>query len=125
MGWVKYNANPQRRNVGDCTVRAIAKATGKSWEEVYMGLTAEGYLRKDMPSANHVWGAYLRRNGYSRHVLPDNCPDCYTVADFAGDHTKGTYILALANHVVCVSGGDWYDTWDSGEETPIFYWEKG
>ena len=50
MGWVKYNENPQRRNVGDCTVRAIAKATGKSWEEVYMGLSAEGYLRKDMPS---------------------------------------------------------------------------
>ena len=27
-----YNPNPARNRVGDCTVRAICKATGKCWD---------------------------------------------------------------------------------------------
>ena len=27
-----YNENPQGKNVGDCTVRAISKATGMDWD---------------------------------------------------------------------------------------------
>ena len=37
----------------------------------------------------------------------------------------GTYILAMATHVVAVVDGDWLDTWDSGDETPLYYWQKG
>lgn len=29
-----YNPNPAGARVGDCTVRALCKATGKSWDEV-------------------------------------------------------------------------------------------
>ena len=29
-----HNENPKNRITGDCTFRAIATATGKSWEEV-------------------------------------------------------------------------------------------
>lgn len=120
-----YNANPDGRNVGDCTVRAISLATGKSWEEVYTALALQGYMMGDMPSANHVWGAYLRQQGFRRHIVPDSCPDCYTVADFAADHPSGVYVLAPAGHVVCVADGDWYDTWDSGKKVPLYYWQKG
>lgn len=63
-----YNPNPIGARVGDCTVRAIAKATGQSWERVYMGICIAGFALGDMPSANHVWGAYLRRNGFCRHL---------------------------------------------------------
>jgi hypothetical protein len=77
-----------------------------------------------MMSANHVWGAYLRRNGWRRRLIPDDAPDDYTVADFAADHPRGTYILALDGHIVTVRDGDWYDTWDSGAEIPIYYWTK-
>ena len=78
-----------------------------------------------MPSANYVWGSYLRRCGWKRYTLPNSCPDCYTVAQFAKDHSDGTYILAMATHVVCVQNGDWLDTWDSGDEVPLYYWQKG
>lgn len=122
--WVNYNANPSAMRVGDCTVRAIAKATGKSWEDTYIGMSVEGLRLCDMPSANHVWGAYLRTQGFTRRSLPNNCPDCYTVSTFALDFPRGTYVLALASHVVCVIDGDWYDTWDSGDETPLYYWER-
>ena len=30
-----YNANPLGRNVNDCSVRAIACATDRSWYDVY------------------------------------------------------------------------------------------
>ncbi len=122
--WRKYNANPANRQVGDCTVRAICAATGESWEATYCGIAVMGFCMNDMPSSNAVWGAYLRKKGFCRHFMPDTCPDCYTVADFCADHPHGTYILALSSHVVAVKDGDWLDTWDSGNEIPIFYWHK-
>ena len=57
-------------------------------------------------------------------IIPNTCPDCYTIADFCNDHPYGTYILATGTHVVAVIDGDYYDTWDSGNEIPIFYWQK-
>ena len=120
-----FNPNPAGRNVSDCTVRAICKATGKDWGEVYLSLCIQGYLDGDLPNANACWGAYLRKLGYRRYIVPDTCPDCYTVRDFCKEHEKGSYILVLPSHVVCVKDGDWLDTWDSAEGNPLYYWTKG
>lgn len=119
-----YNENPRGKNVGDCTVRAISKATGKDWGETYLRLCVQGYLDGDMPSANSCWGAYLRSVGFRRYIVPDTCPDCYTVERFADVHPLGTYILALSGHVVCVQDGVLYDSWDSSNETVLYYWER-
>lgn len=124
MGFSFLNLNPFGRQVGDCTVRAIARATGKGWEETYIGLCLQGLMLGDMPSANSVWSAYLRQNGFIRNVVPNTCPDCYTVSEFAADHPHGMYVLALSSHVVCVEDGTYFDSWDSGNEIPLFYWEK-
>lgn len=124
MGWNKYNANPKGKQVGDCTVRAISKATEQSWEDAYSGIALQGFLLADMPSANNVWGAYLKRKGFRRHMIPDSCPDCYTVEDFCRDHPIGTFIVALHGHVIAVKDGDYYDTWQSGNETPLYYFER-
>lgn len=117
-----FNPNPAGKAVGDCVVRAIAKATGNSWGKVYMDLAVIGHELADMPSANAVWGAYLRRIGYTRSTLPD--VDGYTVRQFADDHPRGSYILALSGHVVAVVDGEYFDAWDSGNETPIYVWEE-
>ena len=122
--WVEWNPNPLGKHVGDCTVRAVAKGTGESWEAAYSGMALEGFLLSDMPSANNVWGAYLRRKGFTRHMIPDTCPDCYTVKDFCKDHPEGTYIVALHGHVIAVNDGDYFDSWDSGNETPLYYFQK-
>ena len=119
-----YNPNPSRQRVGDCTVRAICKATGKSWEQVYACLCAFGFSFNDMPSANAVWGRYLRDLGFHRYLIEDDGYD-YTVADFCRDHPKGTYILAIDGHVVCAVDGFYYDSWDSGQEVPVYYWTRG
>lgn len=122
--FVEYNSNPDGAIVGDCVVRAIAKLMDIDWETAYTGVVSQGYSMRDMPSSNAVWGAYLKRNGYKRHTLPDTCPDCYTVKDFCRDYSTGKYLLATGTHVVTVVDGDYYDTWDSGNETPLYYYEK-
>lgn len=122
--YIQYNPNPKSKNVGDCTVRALSKALGRDWEEVYAGLTAYGFMLADMPSANHVWGAYLRKNGFRRYLVDDHGQDVYTVEDFCNDNPQGTYVLAIPGHVVCVIDGHYYDSWDSGMEIPMYYWER-
>lgn len=122
--WMNYNHNPSAARVGDCVIRAIGKLTGKNWEEVYMNVCTYGLIAHDMPSSNSVWGRYLKENGYKRRPVPDTCPDCYTVQSFCADHPRGKYLCALNGHVVAVSNGDYYDTWDSGQETVLYYWEE-
>ena len=122
--FIECNENPTGRRVGDCTVRAIAKALGVDWDTAYAGLALVGFALCDMPSANRVWGQYLRRNGFRRRFLGENCPECYTVDDFCKDHPKGTFVLAIDGHVITVINGDYYDSWDSGTENPIYYFEK-
>ena len=117
--FVWYNPNPSGKNVGDCPVRAICRATGQGWHETYVQLCMQGLALADMPSANTV-----KKLGFTRHIIPDECSDSYSVSDFAMDHPRGTYLLALVSHVVCVIDGDWHDTWDSGAETPLYYWER-
>lgn len=125
MAFRQYNPNPDGKRVGDCTIRAISAATLQDWESVYTALMLEGFILHDMPSANYVWGSYLRRCGWNRSAIPNSCPDCYTVAEFAADNPTGVYILAMATHVVAVVDGNWLDTWDSGDEMPLYYWQKG
>lgn len=122
--WINYNANPAGRQVGDCAVRAVSKVLDEDWEQSYSGTALQGFMLCDMPSANHVWGAYLRSKGFKRHIIPDTCPDCYSVKDFCKDHPKGRFLLALSGHVVCIIDGNYFDTWDSGNEIPLYYWQR-
>lgn len=117
----RYNPNPEELLVGDCTVRALCAVLKQTWEKTYTDLCVYGMHMYDMPSANHVWGAYLKDKGFTRHLLPDTCPDCYTVSDFAEDH-GGVYILGTGTHVIAVINGDYWDAWDSGREIPTYYW---
>jgi hypothetical protein len=122
--YIEYNANPSRKRVGDCTVRAISKVLGQDWEKTYVGLALYGFLLGDMPSANHTWGAYLKSNGFARALIPDECIEGYTVRDFCRDHPSGVYLLAIDGHVVAVEDGCYFDSWDSGDEIPVYYWYR-
>ena len=70
-------------------------------------------------------GSYLKRHGYKRKAIPETFPDNYTVMDFCLDNPRGRFLLALDQHVVAVVDGNYYDTWDSGREIPVYYWTKG
>lgn len=122
--WVEYNPNPISRRVGDCAIRAVAKALDTSWETAYAMVTSFGFSMGDMPSSDSVWGAVLRSNGFSRSVIPNNCPDCYTAEDFCRDHPTGTYVLGFGGHVATVKDGKLYDSWDSSREIPQYFWYR-
>lgn len=120
--WIEYNPSPTGAKVGDCAVRAVAKALGVDWETAYIMMALNGYLMGDVMSSNNVWGSVLRQNGFKRYPIPNTCPDCYTVKDFCEDHPDGIFVLGTGTHAVTAEDGNYYDSWDSGEETPIYYW---
>lgn len=122
--WVKYNPSPVGAKVGDCSVRAITAALGIDWESAYVLLCNAGFQMADMPSSNAVISAVLRKHGFYRKAIPDTCPNCYTVRDFCREYSKGVYVLGTGSHVVTVIDGDYYDSWDSGDEIPQYYWEE-
>ena len=124
MPYEFYNPNPKGQRVGDCAIRAISKAVGTSWQDAYISLCAEGLALKDMPNANYVWGNYLKKYGFTEHLISSVCPACTTVREFAKDHPTGRYVLACQNHVVAVINGDYFDTWNSGDEIVIYYYQK-
>jgi len=124
MAYVYFNDNPRNQRVGDCSVRAVSKATGKDWEESYLGLCSEGLIYADMPSSNYVWGMFLRKYGYVQKTIESVCPRCTTVAQFADEHPKGAYVLTCQSHVVTCIDGNYYDSWDSGDEIVLYYFEK-
>lgn len=124
MAYIYYNPNPAKKLVGDCVVRALSKTLDQPWSKTYVDLMVKGLMMHDMPSANSVWGAYLKDRGFERFTIPNECPDCYTVHDFCSDYTVGTYVLGTGSHVIAVENGDYFDTWDSGDEIPIYYWKR-
>lgn len=105
-------------------MRAVAKALGTDWETAFALITANAFQMSDMPSSNAAWGSVLRQHGFMRSSLPPTCPDCYTAAEFARDHPTGIYVLGFGNHVATVKDGRIFDSWDSSQEIPQYYWHK-
>lgn len=122
--WEYYNPNPMGIKVGDCAVRATAKALGVDWDTAFAMLSAKGFVMADMSNSNAVINAVLKEHGFEREIIPNYCPDCYTVADFANDHPRGLYVLGTGTHVVTVENGKVYDTWDSSTEMPLYFWKR-
>lgn len=121
-----FNPNPIKNNrVGDCVIRAISKALNQSWEETYIELCLLGYIMGDWGSSNAVWNAYLKSKGFIREIVSNDCPDCYTINDFANEHPNGTYIIGTGTHAVTIVDGVIYDAWNSENEQPIYFYYKG
>ena len=122
--WIQQNSNPLASHVGDCVVRAISIAEQQPWELIYLKLCILGLIMADMPSSNQVWSSYLKSRGYRRDIIPNECPDCYTVKNFCKDNPSGVFILGTGQHVITVVDGNYVDDWDSGDEVPIVVWRK-
>lgn len=124
MAFIFYNANPDNKNVGDCVIRALATAFNTTWDAIAVDLSMMQIRIHDMQNSDEVWGAYLTLNGFKRGVIPDTCPNCYTLRHFCMDHPDGVFIVATGDHVIAVIDGDYYDTFDTGNSTIRYYYER-
>ncbi len=124
MAWVYFNPNPAGKYVEDCTVRSLCAIKNIAWIDAYRLLCLTGEIVYDMPKSNEVFRALLRKLGYSRHSIPNTCPDCYTVADFCIDHPVGKFILGTGTHVIAVIDGNYYDSSNSGNEVPLYFYKE-
>ena len=128
--WTRYDPNPVQTGGkhGDCVIRALTIATGKRWDTVYWELCQVGRNFGDWGNANKVWRKYLRDHGYLQFSVPNTCPVCYTIRDFCRDYPRGVYIVCTGtrdgDHVVAVKDGSYYDSWDSGEEVPVYFFVR-
>ena len=108
-----YNANPLGRKVNDCTVRAIALATGESWDSTYNYLS--DYAQQEAVMMDNVM--------YIDKFLDKNFEKIYTnekgynmtVDDVSKRWYKGTYLITMKNHITCCIDGVIYDTFNPSD----------
>lgn len=115
---------PNDHICGDCTIRAVSKALDCNWEEALTVLYNNALKTKEIPgSCDNITDA-LKDYGFKWvPVKVEKGSKRPTVAEFAKKY-NGTFILRVSNHVVCATGGKYYDCWDSGNKSLYGFWEK-
>lgn len=110
---------------GDCVIRAITLIEKMEWLDVFDELTIIARKNWDISISQETFEIFLNSRNYIYHTgRPEKGGKRETVKGFAQKHPKGTYFLRVANHVVAVENGKYYDSWDSGNCCLYSYWEK-
>lgn len=115
---------PNDHICGDCSVRAVAKALGKTWYTVYDKLCEIGRKMQLMPAEREVVDKYLTDEGFvwvpikvSRGMKRPK------VSEFAKQNTNPA-VLSLSGHYSSSRDGKYYDIWDCGNYSIYGYWIK-
>ena len=119
------NKKDLKDNYGDCVIRPLTKVLDMEWLKVFDSLLPYARELQCMPNGKPCYEKFLKDNGFSYVGISNKKGSKRPTVDrFAKDHKTGTYVLRVANHVVAVVNGYYYDTWDSGEKSLYGYWEK-
>lgn len=124
--YIKENTNPKGHLSSDYEIRALSKATGKSWEEVFKGLYEIAYRNRSMLDEKKVLDEYVRSVGFVYRKLPkvEAGGSRPKVSSFAKQLGKGTYLLIIANQITVAINGNYYEVWNCGNKAVYGYWEK-
>lgn len=125
-----HNENPRGRFTGDCTFRAVALATGKSWAQVVREMAEmsieTGYAINDKKGIER----YMASIGWTKYPQPKK-PDGtkYTGAEWCkrcrerfGD--EPIVCTIGGHHITCIKGGKVRDIWDCTKKCVGNYWAK-
>ena len=118
MAYINYNANPKGLKTGDCVIRALSKATGKSWDEVYTELFEIAFKKKRLPNEDSVYKVFLKNNNFIESPARRNeCGKMISVEEFSKNVDGDTmYIIQTRKHLTVVMNNDIYDTWNTSKE---------
>ena len=135
-----HNENPKGRITGDCLYRAVATATGKTWEDVVHGLAVTACRTGYSPGSTENMARYLKEIGWVKHKQPRKQDGGkYTGKEFCDlinrdPRDEQSYIANIGgHHVVCIketaegvnSRHKVFDIWDSTGKCIGNYWTKG
>ena len=126
MAYINYNANPKNLKTGDCVIRALSKATGKSWDEVYTELCEIGYKKKRLPNDPKTYKKFLEDYDFILSPAKRNCDGkMLTVEEFTKiSDSKRIYVIHTRKHLTVVINNDIYDTWNTSREKAGKYYFK-
>ena len=121
-GGLKETTFPSKKKRGDCVVRAITIALGKSYEEVFNGLCDLAKETGFFPSHEETWSLYLKNNGWIKNKPQNFDGNLKRLEKF---NSRGiTAIVKTRLHLVCVSEGKIFDTVDCKYSCANSYWTK-
>ena len=122
--FIEYNKNPIGKRTEDCGIRAVATVLDISWDDAFDLIARNAKQMGDVMHSNAAIGSVLRQHGFYRAAIPDICPDCYSIADFAEDNPQGDFVVGTGTHVVAVIDGNIIDTFDSKDLVPLYFWYR-
>ena len=109
-GGLKETKFKSRRKRGDCVVRAITIALNLPYEVVFKSLCDLAKETGFFPNDDETYGLYLKQNGWIKNKPQRTGRSLKRLENF---NSAGiTAIVNTRNHLVCVSNGKIYDTWD-------------
>lgn len=112
-----YNANPNKSNIEDCTIRALSVAEDISWDKAYDLLSDSARKLRLMQSDVEAVEEYLDTR-YRRLPVYEK-----TVGDFIKNNPKGTYLITMPGHITVLKNGINYDTFDPSKRILWSVWK--
>lgn len=122
-----YNCNPKGWKDGDCVIRAIAYASGQTWEKVFTDLNEIALKKCRIFNSPKVYEEYLDNLGFAKHPQPRwDDGTKYTVgeANIVVDSTKYDVVISMANHLTCIDNGNLIDSWNCRNKCIGNYWTR-
>lgn len=138
-----HNENPKNRITGDCTFRAIAQVTGKTWQQVVMEMAdmsvRTGYAINDKKGIE----TYLKEQGFTKckqprkydHTKYTGKEFCKVLQLFGKDPATygneiGDGIISAprivasigGHHLTAIINGKVNDIWDCTDKSIGNYW---
>ena len=124
------NINPKGKYGGDCVVRAIALATGQSWEETVRDMTEFGIKKGLVLNDKKLYPLYLEYKGFAKMSEPryvDNTK--MSVREWIRHRgivwiKKKIIVNVGSHHLSAIIDGKINDTWDCSDNTMHQWWIK-
>ena len=111
-----YNNNSLGLFENDCTVRAIALATGNSWDATYKDLSKIARLQGIMMDDKDFIKKYLDERYERIYDIPR------TVGEVAGAYPDNVLLITMPHHITCSKYGVIYDSFDCRDRKAEYVW---